>query len=111
MLAAEPPTSAAPEEPKGAAPKPAKSATPKAKKPAAPAALPAGEGRVARERKAAQPVYQVEAKQEEEFVIKEGKGTKLRDIPNGARPGAPLRGGGGRWARQAPGCVALLRRG
>jgi hypothetical protein len=46
------------------------------------AAPPSGEGRVRRDRKQVE-FFQVEAKKEEEFVIPEGKGTKLRDIPNG----------------------------
>lgn len=92
-LHAEPPAEV--EEPKSTAKKaktPAKPTPPKPKsaekaapaskaKPAAPPAD-AGVGRAKRERKQVE-IFQVEVKKEEEFVIPEGKGTKLRDIPNG----------------------------
>ena len=67
-------------------PTPKPKGTPKAKTPKAKAAAPApaaeGDGRVKRERKTVQH-YEVEKPKEEEPIMMEGKGTKLRDIPNG----------------------------
>ena len=44
------------------------------------------EGREKRERKAPVATYQVVSPTKKAFVIPEGKGVKLRDIPNGAPP-------------------------
>ena len=71
-----------------AKPKKTPAKTPKKAAAAVPAAAPAaGEGdgtggRARRERKPATEVYVVEAKKEEEFVVQQGPGQKLRDIPN-----------------------------
>lgn len=59
---------------------PAKKPTPKK---AAPAAAPEGEGRARRERKTVQHFQVAAPKKDDGPVTFEGKGTKLRDIPNG----------------------------
>lgn len=60
-----------------------KKMTPKSADAPLPEAGPEESGRVRRERKKVE-VFQAETKTEEEPVMMEGKGTKLRDIPNGA---------------------------
>jgi|TARA_B100001142_G_scaffold133799_1_gene135131 hypothetical protein len=57
-------------------------------------------GREKRERKSTVDVYVVASPTKKEFVIPEGKGTKLRDIPNGARARKQLK-------TQQPSCLHI----
>jgi protein DEK len=57
-------------------------------------------GREKRERKSTVDVYVVASPTKKEFVIPEGKGTKLRDIPNGARARKQLK-------TQQPSCLQI----
>ena len=82
----EPAAESSEEEKEEEAPKPTpKAKTPKAKSTpkskAAPAPNSEGDGRARRERKTVQP-FQVAAPKEEEPIVMEGEGEKLRDIPN-----------------------------